>query len=120
MISQSAIDNAKEHFATIINEQVARVEAVKNEGAPVDYGSISPVVIGIIGGDGIGPAITEVGRQVLEELLSDEVAAGKSRIPEYRRADDRESRGPHAIDPRRRARGHQVLPRHAQGTYDNP
>ena len=35
MISQSAIDNAKEHFATIINEQVARVEAVKNEGAPV-------------------------------------------------------------------------------------
>ena len=77
MISQSAINNAKEHFATIINEQVARVEAVKNEGAPVDYGSISPVVIGIIGGDGIGPAITEVGRQVLEELLSDEVAAGK-------------------------------------------
>ena len=35
------------------------------------------MVIGIIGGDGIGPAITEVGRQVLEELLSDEVAAGK-------------------------------------------
>ena len=77
MISQSAIDNAKEHFATIINEQVARVDAVKNEGAPVDYGSISPVVIGIIGGDGIGPAIADVGRQVLEELLSDEVAAGK-------------------------------------------
>ena len=77
MISQSAIDNAKEHFATIINEQVARVDAVKNEGAPVDYGLISPVVIGIIGGDGIGPAIADVGRQVLEELLSAEVAAGK-------------------------------------------
>ncbi len=77
MISQSAIDNAKEHFATIINEQIARVEAVKNEGAPVDYGSINPVVIGIIGGDGIGPAIAGVGRQVLEELLSAEVAAGK-------------------------------------------
>ena len=77
MISQSAIDNAKEHFATIINEQVARVDAVKNEGAPVDYESISPVVIGIIGGDGIGPAIADVGRQVLEELLSAEVAAGK-------------------------------------------
>ena len=77
MISQSAIDNAKEHFATIINEQIARVDAVKNEGAPVDYGLISPVVIGIIGGDGIGPAIADVGRQVLEELLSDEVAAGK-------------------------------------------
>ncbi len=77
MISQSAIDNAKEHFATIINEQIARVDAVKNEGAPVDYGSICPVVIGIIGGDGIGPAIADVGRQVLEELLSAEVAAGK-------------------------------------------
>ena len=35
------------------------------------------MVIGIIGGDGIGPAITEVGRQVLAELLSDEVAANK-------------------------------------------
>ena len=77
MISQSAIDNAKNHFETIINEQVARVEAVKNAGAPLDYGAISPVVIGIIGGDGIGPAITEVGRQVLEELLSAEVAANK-------------------------------------------
>ena len=77
MISQSAIDNAKEHFATIIIEQVARVEAVKNAGAPLDYGAVSPVVIGIIGGDGIGPAITEVGRQVLEELLSDELAANK-------------------------------------------
>ena len=77
MISQSAIDNAKNHFETIINEQVARVEAVKNAGAPLDYGQISPVVIGIIGGDGIGPAITEVGRQVLEELLSSEMAANK-------------------------------------------
>ena len=77
MISQSAIDNAKDHFATIIIEQVARVKAVKNAGAPLDYGAVSPVVIGIIGGDGIGPAITEVGRQVLEELLSDEVAANK-------------------------------------------
>ena len=77
MTSQTAIDNAKTHFETIINEQIARVEAVKNAGPPLDYGEISPVVIGIIGGDGIGPAITEVGRQVLEELLSAEVAAGK-------------------------------------------
>ena len=77
MTSPTAIDNAKNHFATIINEQIARVEAVRNAGPPLDYGEISPVVIGIIGGDGIGPAITEVGRQVLEELLSDEVAAGK-------------------------------------------
>ena len=77
MASPTAIDNAKSHFETIINEQIARVEAVRNAGPPLDYGEISPVVIGIIGGDGIGPAITEVGRQVLEELLSAEVAAGK-------------------------------------------
>ena len=62
MTSSTAIDNAKNHFATIINEQIARVEAVRNAGPPLDYGEISPVVIGIIGGDGIGPAITEVGR----------------------------------------------------------
>lgn len=77
MTSPAAIDSAKSHFETIINEQIARVEAVRNAGPPLDYGEISPVVIGIIGGDGIGPAITEVGRQVLEELLSDEVEAGK-------------------------------------------
>ena len=77
MTSPTAIDNAKNHFETIINEQIARVEAVRNAGPALDYGEISPVVIGIIGGDGIGPAITEVGRQVLEELLSAEVAAGK-------------------------------------------
>ncbi len=78
MTSPTAIDNAKSHFETIINEQIARVAAVRNAGPPLDYGEISPVVIGIIGGDGIGPAITEVGRQVLEELLSAEVAAGKA------------------------------------------
>ena len=77
MTSPTAIDKAKSHFETIINEQIARVEAVRNAGPPLDYGEISPVVIGIIGGDGIGPAITEVGLQVLEELLSAEVAAGK-------------------------------------------
>ena len=77
MTSPTAIDSAKSHFETIINEQIARVEAVRNAGPPLDYGEISPVAIGIIGGDGIGPAITEVGRQVLEELLSAEVAAGK-------------------------------------------
>ncbi len=43
----------------------------------VDYAKVKPIVIGVIGGDGIGPTITAEARRVLEHLLSKEVASGK-------------------------------------------
>ena len=77
MTDQAAIERAKAHFGDILEQQIARVEAVKDEGDFVDYSSLDRIVIGIIGGDGIGPAITEVGHRVLRSLLQDEVNSGR-------------------------------------------
>ena len=54
------------HFEELVKEQLARVERMKNDHTMIDYSALSPVIIGVIGGDGIGPAITAVARQVLE------------------------------------------------------
>ena len=77
MTDQEAIDRAKLHFGKILEGQIARIDAVKNEENPADFASLDKIVIGIIGGDGIGPAITEVGHQVLRVLLRSEVESGR-------------------------------------------
>ena len=68
------------HFEELVKEQLARVERMKNDHTAIDYSALSPVIIGVIGGDGIGPAITAVARQLLEYSLKDEIAAGKVEI----------------------------------------
>ena len=65
------------HIEKLIESQLARVERMKAEGDFLDYAALSPLVIGVCGGDGIGPAITAQGRRVLEALLAEEIAAGK-------------------------------------------
>jgi len=71
------IQNAQEHFAKLIEEQLQRIIAMKANAQPTDYGKLDQIVIGICGGDGIGPAITQSAKNVLEFLLKDDIAAGK-------------------------------------------
>ena len=77
MVDKQVIEAAKEHFGTVLEGQLERVENLKAEGDWADYGSISPVIIGILGGDGIGPAITAEAQYVLEYLLKEHVESGK-------------------------------------------
>ena len=77
MADQAVIDTAKEHFAKLVEEQLARVERLKNELDWLDYQNMSHVVIGVCGGDGIGPSITGESVRVLEYLLGSEVKSGK-------------------------------------------
>ncbi len=79
-IDQAAIERAKEHFGKILAPQLERVERIKHEGGWTDYSKVSPIMIGTIGGDGIGPAITEVAEAVLNDLLAREVKTGKAQI----------------------------------------
>lgn len=67
----------KEQFETIIAQQLARIEDMKAGADFVDYKSLDKIIIGIIGGDGIGPAITKHAHKVLASLLADEVKKGK-------------------------------------------
>lgn len=66
-----------EAFEAIINQQLARIEKMKSGEDFIDYKSLDTIIIGVIGGDGIGPAITAQAQRVLETLLAEEVKNGK-------------------------------------------
>lgn len=67
----------KQQYLDIISRQLERIEKMKNDTAPTDFKAADKIIIGIIGGDGIGPAITAHAHKVLEFLLADEVMKGK-------------------------------------------
>ncbi len=77
MADNGVIEAAKEHFGGLVQEQLERVERLKQSPEAADYANISPIVIGLLGGDGIGPTITYESQRVLEQLLAGEVASGK-------------------------------------------
>lgn len=71
------ISAATEKFAAILEKQLARVERMKQDKDFIDYSKLDTIIIGVCGGDGIGPAITRAAHRILETLLADEVAKGK-------------------------------------------
>ena len=76
-MDEQALARAKEHFAALIREQLARVERMKKEEEWVDYSRLRPIVIGVCGGDGIGPYISRQAQRVLESLLEPETKSGR-------------------------------------------
>ncbi len=71
------ISAAAQKFAAILEKQLARVERMKADKEFMDYSKLDTIIIGVCGGDGIGPAITKAAHRILENLLADEVAKGK-------------------------------------------
>ncbi len=68
---------AKEHFGKLIEMQLQRIEKMKKGEEWIDYSKVKPIIIGVIGGDGIGPYITGEAQRVLEILLANEVKQNK-------------------------------------------
>jgi isocitrate dehydrogenase (NAD+) len=79
-MDQAAINRAKEHFGTILESQMRRMEQVKAAPGWIDYTAIKPIRIGVLGGDGIGPHIARDARRVLDFMLQDEVKNGEIAI----------------------------------------
>ena len=71
------LDLACEKFRKILEDQLARIENMKSQGDFVDYASLDKLIIGVCGGDGIGPIISAEAERVLRFMLSDLVEAGK-------------------------------------------
>ena len=71
------IEQAKERFGRLLQEQMLRVERMKAQKEFVDYQKKEQIVIGVAGGDGIGPAITAQAKRIMEFLLKDAVEKGK-------------------------------------------
>jgi isocitrate dehydrogenase (NAD+) len=76
-MDSQALERAKEHFAGLVQEQLARIERMKKEEEWVDYARLTPIIIGVCGGDGIGPYISREAQRVLEFLLAQEMDGGR-------------------------------------------
>jgi len=73
---------ALDHFSVLLQEQVERSERIGKPVEWLDYAKLDALVIGVIGGDGIGPIIARETTRVLESLLKDEISSGKVVIRE--------------------------------------
>ncbi len=82
MERKTIIETSKEHFGKIIEEQLNRVESLKKAEDWIDYDAIKPILIGIIGGDGIGPYITKEAKRISEFILKDHVNSGEVQFKE--------------------------------------
>ena len=74
---KQAIEKAKEHYGKIVGEQLDRVDKMKAGEDWLDYSKLKTIVIGVVGGDGIGPIICQEAHRILAFLLTDEVKKGK-------------------------------------------
>lgn len=77
MADSQAIRKAQEHFGKVFEEQLERVERLKKEEPWQDFSKIKPIIIGILGGDGIGPTISAEAQRILERLLKQQVDSRK-------------------------------------------
>ena len=77
IIYNDALDLACEKFRAILEKQLTRVENMKAQGDFIDYDSLPKIVIGVCGGDGIGPIITREAERVLCFMLKEEIESGK-------------------------------------------
>ena len=77
---EKEIESAKEQFGKLLEKQLKRVEAMKAQGDFIDYKKLDKIIIGVCGGDGIGPRITKEAARILEFLLKDEINKGKVEI----------------------------------------
>ncbi len=71
------IEAAVAKYRSLLEGQLERVERINAAGDALDYSKMDKIVIGVCGGDGIGPIITAETARVLEMLLSDEVRKGR-------------------------------------------
>ena len=76
-MNDAQLNNALEKFRELLKEQDERNQRIKAAGAPKDFNSLEKIVIGVCGGDGIGPIITKQSAEVLKFILKDEVESGR-------------------------------------------
>jgi isocitrate dehydrogenase (NAD+) len=73
----AAIARAKEHFGRLLEAQMKRMERMKASPDWIDYAALSPLRIGVLPGDGIGPHIAAPAKRILGALLGAEIASGR-------------------------------------------
>ena len=64
-IDQSVLDK----FEAVVESQRKRIMDMKAQDDFIDYSKLDKLIIGVCGGDGIGPMITGMAQHALEDLL---------------------------------------------------
>ncbi len=79
-MTQEQLKAAVAKFEALVKEQSERSDRIKADKDFIDYSKLDKLTIGVCGGDGIGPTITNEAATVLKYLLKDEVESGKIEI----------------------------------------
>ncbi len=74
---EEKISVALASYEKLLREQLERNERIKESKEFIDFKSLDKIIIGVCGGDGIGPVITNEAARVLSFLLKKDVDAGK-------------------------------------------
>ena len=77
---ENYVNSAVEQFRSILEEQIARQRKMEADTAYTDYKKLDKIIIGVCGGDGIGPIISAESVRVLEFILKEEIETGKVEI----------------------------------------
>ncbi len=78
------VESAVEKYRELLYSQLERADEIKKVKDFTDYKSLDRIIIGVCGGDGIGPTITDAAEHILRRLLAKDVEKGKI---EFRRID---------------------------------
>ncbi len=76
------IDQYCAHFRKLLEAQLERADRMENNTERTDFATKDKIIIGVIGGDGIGPIIVDEARRVAQKLLAKEIECGKIEIRE--------------------------------------
>ena len=71
-IDQSVLDK----FEAVVESQRKRIMDMKAQDDFIDYSKLDKLIIGVCGGDGIGPIIMDQAVRVLKALMEEEIASG--------------------------------------------
>ncbi len=78
--AEAPYEAAVSRIRNILREQVERVERISKPVEWIDYSKLPKLVMGVIGGDGIGPIIAKETTRVLQLLLKQEINSGRVEI----------------------------------------
>ena len=112
-IDQSVLDK----FEAVVESQRKRIMDMKAQDDFIDYSKLDKLIIGVCGGDGIGPMITGMAQHALEVLLADKVKAGKV---EFRVIDGLTIERTRLRNPARRYGRAEEVPRYPEGPHHDP
>ncbi len=76
------IESAVAQFKTLLEQQLDRQNRMEKGATPKDFKTMDKIIIGVCGGDGIGPIIVSEAERLLRELLKEEIAEGRIEIRE--------------------------------------